>query len=906
MLLAGLVVAHEKANAAFEFLSEELTQNAYSVEVEFSPAANTRSASIDFTALPEFELLAPEGWEPSKPNPQTSFLLSVPGVETLPASVEQLIHVSAEKDAFTFKPVQAGPYGGIQVILDPSKLGQSTEKQRFRLSVDLSSFPKTSTSSEKSQPLNTPDWGLFLNGTPKASSKRKLADSSPIQKAISLLPANSYRATYTSVARLARLQLPDGLTTETLQITQRGSTLPLIPTPNIKPFVFLPQRRDIISDQRDVLFLNESTNDPAVINQREAFSLFDPQSQEVAIQRKALYNENLIYERATPLPIGERFVYYRISRNQTNVLQLPFYDKLASENVDAVFSLLSVNTSANLDPDHYANLTLGAGNPPLAVSWQGRNPYKTPANFSLSLNEFNGRPTTVPFTYNVPIVTNGPTSDIQNLDSIELSWLGYPRVDNQNRLFLELEAPDPEVLDQNRLITVGGLPKNLTPSELIVLEVTDQQNPTQLINVSLFTDTNGFTAVEFEALADDRAFLIELVSNADLPLQIAPAVSLPSVENVSLLKGIYVCPKELLPALQPLLNLRGEGFIVLEPEAAYNAFSGGQESLEAIRQALAYLISEAPAAVDFPAITLVGFATFDQRNYLGLINYPVVPTFVDESIDTSFTIENCVDFPYGLLFGDDNLIDAMVSRLPAKSAAELSNMVGKILAQESIEQELTTTNRAGVFVYDDVSEILVDRPLWEAAWRDTERPFVEIVRTTTDATAEKFQLNSEFQAQPRSAAMVFYMGHGNNTIWAGGKLMTTDDVPTLNTRGGYPFVATFTCLNAYYAFPTSSTTRSLGEAWLLSPLGTGAVASFAPCSVDTYDSQRQMALATMNVLAEDLRPKTIGELITRARLKMAIDRPDLALTNREYLLFGDALSPTTIPQEIVRDAWLFR
>jgi hypothetical protein len=444
---------------------------------------------------------------------------------------------------------------------------------------------------------------------------------------------------------------------------------------------------------------------------------------------------------------------------------------------------------------------------------------------------------------------------------------------------------------------MGGIAAGTPAPEIVVLDVTDEKAPVRLGNPFVFTDRSGTLAVEFEAPAAGGRFLVQRVTDAASLGEPTLAPTLPRTRDV--LQGIYVAPAELHEALQPLLAIRGTGYALLDPEAAYHAFSNGQESPEGIRRAIAHLVGSALEAVDFPSVVLVGHATLDPRGYTGTATASQVPTYVDESIDTSFTIENPVDYPYGLLFGDDDLIDAQVSRLPARSAAELAHMVSRILAHEATAGTLAATARPGVFAFDTDLSIQLDRPLWRDLWLETGRPLREVsLSPDTDGSAERALLHGFFQEGPSGPAYVMYNGHGNNTLWATSQLLTANDVDALDTRSGYPLVTTYTCLNAYYAFPGSSV-RCLAERWLLAPLGRGGIASFAPSGADFYNYQREMAVPVMELLASPDRPETIGELMTLARLQFAINRPDLMDTTRLYLLFGDAASPTTLP----KDGW---
>ncbi|MGF1571787.1 MAG: C25 family cysteine peptidase [Sumerlaeia bacterium] len=867
--------------------------------------------------LPEFEEFGHPEWTPEPVNPVHSFLLHLPALTSKTSLFEINNHFTVLPESFvpaiSTRTVQIGPYDGLQVLLDVQKISPADEPLEFSITFFNTDNAFTGQYKAFADSTESISSHIFLNTRAPQITKRRSHDLHSEKSAKLNLPTEYFKTSYSEGSQLVQIQLPDELTTPSLRIEQRGNTLPIVNGSSQHPLVYLPERRNIVTDQFDAVFLfdrNTSSEDPSpVISERSAFQNLSPQGVEVALRRNKKYESNPIYERATPLPIGERFVEYRVSRNQTKNFDLPFYDRLVEPEVNAVFNLASLTATVNVDPDHYATLTLDGAIPALEASWKGRTAFRTSGNFALNPTNYTGLPATIEFSHHVPTVPNGPNSDLQNLDFIELSWVGSPRIESNNRLLLTLEQQDEELANQSRLVTVGGFDSETPLEHIYVLEVTDETNPVLLKELSFFIDETNTLAVEFEALPSEYRFSIQLFDSTIAPLLTTPSAELPSVTEIELLKGIYVCPKELQEELQPLLDLRGEGYVVLDPEAAYNTYSGGQESPEAIREAIRYLITQAPSAVDFPAVTLVGFATFDPRNYLGFIDFPHVPTFVDESVEGGFTIENCVDFPYGLLFGDDDFIDANVARLPAKTKDELTLMVNRIIAQDSISAELTELNRAGIFIYDDddnennLTQFLESRETFENLWNSTQNPYQDLLVVSNDGFTEQPALKELMETQPRSAAMVFYMGHGNNDRWSS-KLMNSIEAVKINTQGGYPFIATFTCLNAYYAFPGGLSNRSLSEAWLLSPIGTGGVASFSPSGADTPTDIFDMVVITMNIMAEDLRPRTIGELVTRVRIQYTANHPNQSRTNRVFLLFGDPLSPTTIEPDFLRSMWM--
>lgn len=719
-------------------------------------------------------------------------------------------------------------------------------------------------------------------------------------KSVPTLPAPPApaRAVYTVGDRILTLSQADLPTINNTRLIHHGVTLPVGGQVGSSHWFYAP-RRVTLTDDSDSVFVEASSATPSpAMSSRSALPGLTPLGVEVAQTRSRLYADNLIYERATPLPLRERFVYYRILSGQSRQTSFQVEDKLTTSTVTLRVKLMGFNTTPGTSPDHYAQLSVvGYAFSSNLVGWTGR----TELDFQFTAREFssggdksiapNRKGTvgaTITLDHSVPSPPGAPPIDIQNLESVLLRWNGKPRLNAAGTCTLELPAAA-----SPRLATIAGFPPGTTAADVLLLDISDPNSPVRLLAPSIFTDESGTIGIEFEAPTQASTFYAHHVNTLPAPLALQTCPILPAL-TAGTLRGIYVREPALAASLAPLLQNRGAGYIELDPHAAYVAYNGGQESPDAIRQALADMVASAPLRVPLPSITLVGHGTFDPRNYLTLKSGAQVPTFIDESVDTGFTIENCIDFPYGLLEGNDDLQDALVGRLPVKTSAELDVIVARILAHDTITSALTNVARPALFINDD-EDVTADVGLWPTYWTPTGRPYVQIdLPDTSDGSAERLAIRNALEAAPSGPALVLYSGHGNTTFWAGELLLQATDLPTIDTQNKWPFVLTFTCLNGNYAVPGAAT-RTLGEAWLLTA-DRGAIADLAPCSVDFYDAQRIFAIRAMEQISlpQAQRPQTVGEMVTRARINFEISNPDDDVTNHLYLLFGDPLSHLTI------------
>ena len=152
---------------------------------------------------------------------------------------------------------------------------------------------------------------------------------------------------------------------------------------------------------------------------------------------------------------------------------------------------------------------------------------------------------------------------------------------------------------------------------------------------------------------------------------------------------------------------------------------------------------------------------------------------------------------------------------------------------------------------------------------------------------------SAWQTSP-GVALTIYAGHGNTARWGTATLLVSTDPATVVTNNIWPIMATFTCLNGYFAIPGGS--ACFGESWLLAPSNRGAAAFLAPSGVDYYESERLFETEFLNqfALPEASRPRTIGEAFYRAQASFLIAHPEAEITLKQYVLFGDPDTPLFI------------
>jgi hypothetical protein len=327
-----------------------------------------------------------------------------------------------------------------------------------------------------------------------------------------------------------------------------------------------------------------------------------------------------------------------------------------------------------------------------------------------------------------------------------------------------------------------------------------------------------------------------------------------------------------IDSVKPLKALReAQGWTValVDVEDLYDEFGFGNKTPQALRDFLlrARVYWRKPPGF----VLLVGDASMDPRNYLGLGSFDLVPT---KLIDTAY-LETASD-DWLVDFNGDGLPDMAIGRLPVRTVEEAQLMVSKIVGYEQSAGGMTEVMLVadmmgdGDFDFEGASsEVgallggnLTTRKVFRSQFTDDAQVHTELLGG----------LNG-------GELLVNYMGHGSQESWRG-DTFTSTDAGALTNGFRLPFVVSMTCLNGFFQDVYSD---SLAEALLKAKQG-GAVAVWASSGLTEPANQAVMNKELVRLLfnGESL---TLGEAVKRA--KAAVSDQDV---RRTWILFGD---PTT-------------
>lgn len=316
-------------------------------------------------------------------------------------------------------------------------------------------------------------------------------------------------------------------------------------------------------------------------------------------------------------------------------------------------------------------------------------------------------------------------------------------------------------------------------------------------------------------------------------------------------------------ATEPLAAKRtaeGVATTIVDVADVFDEFSYGAKSPQAIRDFMAHAKANWKRAPRY--LLLVGDSTFDPRDYSGFGDLDFVPTklvntlYLETASDDWFTD-----------FDGDAIADVATGRLPGRTPAEISTIVGKITGYTG------SATSTAVFVADadddDFSFEAATRALEALVPSNFTKKRIDIGKVRNASSS----IMSELSA---GSTIVNYTGHGSVSVWSKFGVFGTDEALTLTNGSKLPVAIVMNCLNGFYH---DLYTYSLAEAMLHAPRG-GAVAVWASSGLTEPDQQLLASKAFYRSVFSG--STTIGEAAVAAK-KAATDR-DL---RRTWILFAD-------------------
>jgi hypothetical protein len=461
--------------------------------------------------------------------------------------------------------------------------------------------------------------------------------------------------------------------------------------------------------------------------------------------------------------------------------------------------------------------------------------------------------------------------------SVSPDWveLTYPALAEAEGDRMDIEALAPGAND----VAVAGFS---TP-QVQVYDVRNPRAPVPLTTTQAVLNGGSYTLHFWDADLPGPTYALSSEAALLAPLAIEPDA--PSTWRTPNHEADYIAivHPSLAAAIQPLLNHRAaEGLRVAQVDIQdiYDEFSFGRRDPEAIRSFLSYAYhcwngadcTPGPGGAPNPPqyVLLVGDGHYDFTGVSGTTYPNLIPPYLI-NIDP-WLGETAADNRYVSVDGpDDYLPDMAIGRIPARTPADVTAAVNKIIAYETTAPSGDWQQRV-VFVADNNLDQAGDfhafsddvRLNWLPAPYDDRMIYYNRDYFSGDAmrTAIKAAFNND-------ALLVQWFGHGSRFRWGSVSMFNTFDPPALAANDTWPFSVTYACWTGYFInLIVSNIGQSLAETLLLTPQR-GSVADLSPSGLHVGDA--------LLVLDQGL---------TQAIFRQRIGRAGLAVDAAKAYYFG--------------------
>lgn len=451
-------------------------------------------------------------------------------------------------------------------------------------------------------------------------------------------------------------------------------------------------------------------------------------------------------------------------------------------------------------------------------------------------------------------LTSNSSGDISMFDNIKIT---YPR---------RYLAGQNELSFYTNNYQVSNLTGFASPN-IRVFDITSPDSPTQLANLNINQD-GGSYAVRLPAY---RSRLLYAVSDEGIKqpvsiVQNTPSALSNSAHNANLL---IITHKNFTGQANDWANYRtGQGSSVktVDVEDIFDEFNFGNSGSLPIRAFIEYAKNNWQTPPGY--VLLIGDASYDPRNYLGLGNWNLVPTRMVQTVYTETGSDDSLTD-----FNNDGLAEIPIGRIPTRTSENVTLALNKVIA---FEQNLSEAVTRGALCVSDLPEGYDFTAICNRVFNELSADFTKSFVNRGDADSHNTLKNLLNEGK----YIVNYTGHGSVTAWAVPSFFSQTHANQMTNSNNLTIFTMLTCLNGYFVEPNGF---SFSEGALFAANG-GAVAAWASTGLTTADVQEIMAKRFYKKLSEG-NVSRLGDLINDAKTAIPFGR-DVRLS---WALLGDPM-----------------
>jgi hypothetical protein len=498
---------------------------------------------------------------------------------------------------------------------------------------------------------------------------------------------------------------------------------------------------------------------------------------------------------------------------------------------------------------------------------------------SVGVLSFNGQDN---FTSSFPIQqgslqngTNTVTLTALNGDSdtslVQSIVLNFPHTYTADSDWLRAAAP------AGAHLRISGF----SNQQIQAYDISDPLNIIQLAGLVTFDNTGSSITIIVPGAPSSAvphtliAFAADQISSASA-ITYHPQSSL--AEQRSGADIVIITHPDFASTVAPLVSLRKSQqheVAVVTVDQLFDAYNYGERSPFALQSYLQYASTqwrEKPQS-----LLLLGDASFDPRDYLGLGDFDFVPTRIVETAAFKTASDDWFSD-----FENTGFASIPTGRIPARTAADAALVISKIVNYERNTSQGSWQQQALIIADQNVGVDFSGEAEMAAALLPPSLVATKILADGQSTTAVSQQILDAVNA---GSLLVNYTGHGAEQQWSFSDLLDNTSAAALSNGGRLPVFLLMDCLNGFFHDVYA---ESLSTALLLAPNG-GAVAVWASSGFTTAPPQAAMDQALLRTLAAN-PTQSLGRAMLTAKLK--ITDPDV---RRTWILFGDPAMRVAFP-----------
>ncbi|MBI5194233.1 MAG: hypothetical protein HZA08_12455 [Nitrospirae bacterium] len=444
---------------------------------------------------------------------------------------------------------------------------------------------------------------------------------------------------------------------------------------------------------------------------------------------------------------------------------------------------------------------------------------------------------------------------------------------------------------------------NFTSDSISIYDLSDYINIKKVLPISIEETQKGFYKTVFSTVAwEEGKFIVVTDKVKKTPAGIESYTQ----AGIRLKDGDYIIitHEDFYDAVKPLADYRSkQGYKVttVKIKDIYDEFSAGIETPYALKDFLTFAYQNWSPRPSY--VLLVGDATIDYKDFSGYGKDYGVRSYVPAYLYNYYGLG---EVPSDNWFADVNgnvLPEMNIGRIPAKSAADVTAVINKIIAHE------TSSAKSGnvLLIADDNDSPDITTPSIFERLSNTLIP--SIIEGKIPAYVSKLYqrgYTGDFRQGiidgiNAGPLIVNYTGHGSVVNWTKEVAFSSEDVDSLARQSDYPFVVALNCLNGYFVLPDDGVEYveqggakqrqypSIAESFLMTP-EKGAVAVWAASAIG-YPSEHDPLAGALYDIVFNQENLTLGEAVTKAKevvfLSREIPPGDDIDVVQTFIFFGD-------------------